>query len=185
MAKVNYAAEEDSGSLGARAAGGRILVVEDDPSIRALLLGLLGVEFEVEVTRNGDEGQACWNASRQEGRHYDALLTDMEMPGVNGVDLLRSVKAEGFKGCMMLMSGNVEGGHQAMEENPWISAFVAKPFSGRELRQSLHQCIHESRKGMREQSPLGKVAQERPDPVTISKAIEQKPTELPIHRHIF
>lgn len=69
----------------------RVLIVDDSITVRELERRLLQNHgYEVEVAVDGVE---AWNALRL-GR-YDLLLTDIDMPRMNGVDLIRRVRADG------------------------------------------------------------------------------------------
>lgn len=66
----------------------RILLVDDDNAARRSLGRLLGSEgFDVRVCANGFEVLACLRDAS-----YDALVTDYEMPEMNGVDLIRAAR---------------------------------------------------------------------------------------------
>ena len=70
----------------------RILVADDHAVVRHGLRQLLSLDPELEVV---DEAKNAWEVVerlRQGG--VDVLLTDMSMPGLNGIDLIRRVRAE-------------------------------------------------------------------------------------------
>lgn len=68
----------------------RVLVVEDSLTVRELERRLLESEgYEVEVAVDGMEG---WNAVRL--GDYDLVLTDVDMPRMHGIDLVRRIKAD-------------------------------------------------------------------------------------------
>jgi two-component system cell cycle sensor histidine kinase/response regulator CckA len=69
----------------------RVLVVEDSPTQAQELAWLLESEgFEVDIARNGEEGLArC-----QQGQ-YELVLSDVVMPGIDGYELCRRLKADG------------------------------------------------------------------------------------------
>lgn len=62
----------------------RILVVEDDPAIANLIVGLLESEAQVVLAENGTKGL---ESLRQD--HYDVVVSDVEMPDLNGIELYR------------------------------------------------------------------------------------------------
>ncbi|MCC6746801.1 MAG: PAS domain S-box protein [Deltaproteobacteria bacterium] len=62
---------------------GRILVVDDEPAIRASLVRLLGREHEVVTAASGSEGQAVL----EQDDSFDLILCDLMMPELTGVDL--------------------------------------------------------------------------------------------------
>lgn len=79
----------------------RILVVDDDPSMRDILRRLL-VEEGHEVAAAPDGSEAL---RRLAGERFDVVLTDFSMPGMNGVELASKVRA-GFSDTeVILMTG--------------------------------------------------------------------------------
>lgn len=62
----------------------RILVVEDDPAIAMLIKVLLSSEAEVVVSSDGEEG-----LEHLRGEFFDAVISDIEMPRLDGVELYR------------------------------------------------------------------------------------------------
>jgi CheY-like chemotaxis protein len=59
---------------------------------------------------------------------FDVILTDNDMPQMNGLEFVRSVLTEGFKGRIVVMSGNLKlEDLQAYQAYP-ITKFIYKPF---------------------------------------------------------
>ncbi len=74
----------------AEAEGSHILVIEDDPgAVRLLRTYLEGEGYEVEVAANGEDGMAA--AHR---RTPDAIILDVLLPGIDGWEVLRRLKAD-------------------------------------------------------------------------------------------
>ncbi|MEX2214162.1 MAG: response regulator [Phycisphaeraceae bacterium] len=66
----------------------RILVVDDEPDIRANLTDILGdLGYEVDTAGNGNEALAL-----VERKAYDVALIDLKMPGIDGLELYRRIK---------------------------------------------------------------------------------------------
>jgi CheY-like chemotaxis protein len=87
-------------------------------------LGLEHYGFEVVTACNGAEALLQFKA--HSGK-FDAILTDNEMPQMNGLEFVRSIFHEGFKGRIVVMSGNFKPEElQAYQSYP-ISSFVHKP----------------------------------------------------------
>ncbi|HIJ89775.1 MAG: PAS domain S-box protein [Desulfobulbaceae bacterium] len=90
----------------------RVLVVEDNPTTRAILQGALeSFSFEVEAVASGEE---CLEIVRRRGAEnpFDLLLLDYRLPGLNGASVARAVR-EGLYGIgqpkiMMLTSTRIE-----------------------------------------------------------------------------
>ena len=69
----------------------RVLVVEDHPPMADLLLrGLREEGFAVDVAGTGEDG--VWLASENE---YDAIVLDVMLPGIDGFEVCRRLRAEG------------------------------------------------------------------------------------------
>jgi two-component system, NtrC family, response regulator HydG len=68
---------------------GRILVVEDDPEAAAYVLHVLRTRGGFEVTHSPDPAAAL---DRARAERWDLMLTDVEMPGMTGIELLEAVR---------------------------------------------------------------------------------------------
>ena len=68
----------------------RILIVEDDPGLRQVMQVQLTKEgYEVTLAANAEEAIELLQKS-----HQDLIITDLHMPGISGIDLLKKVRAE-------------------------------------------------------------------------------------------
>lgn len=77
----------------------KVLVVDDDESYRALLSKVLTRQYEVDTARDGQEA-----LDRLPGDYF-ALFTDLNMPGLTGVDLIvRARKKRSYNQPAFLMS---------------------------------------------------------------------------------
>ena len=84
----------------------KVIVIDDEEDISITLKEVLGrAGFEVEVASNGNEGM---NLLREHGA--DLVVTDIIMPGRDGVETARSIRAEFPKTKIIVMSG---GGNAA------------------------------------------------------------------------
>lgn len=102
----------------------RILYAEDDASTRysvKLMLGRAG--YTVDAAADGAE---AWSALQ--GKAYDLLITDNQMPHLKGVDLIRRVRRAKLELPIILASSNAS-------ELPWTNcdALLPKPFTVEEL----------------------------------------------------
>jgi CheY-like chemotaxis protein len=102
----------------------RILYAEDDPSLRyaaRLMLGRAG--YAVDAVADGAE---AWLALQ--GRDYDLLITDNNMPRLKGVELIGKLRRARLDVPVILASSSVD-------ELPWPScdALLSKPFSVEQL----------------------------------------------------
>ena len=78
----------------------RILVIDDDSSIRSLFKRGLGYEhFEVKVAESGEQGLALLASEEP-----DVVILDVKMPGMNGFDVLQSIRQTGSKVPVIMLT---------------------------------------------------------------------------------
>ncbi|MBC7173322.1 MAG: response regulator [Polyangiaceae bacterium] len=108
---------------------GRVLVVDDHADMRAYIEQLLEPYYDVESV--ADAEAALRSVERS---HPDLVLTDLTMPGIGGIALVRALRENELTRALSVMVAS-SGGEDARTEA--ISAggddFIAKPFSAREL----------------------------------------------------
>ena len=83
----------------------KVLVVDDDPV--GLMLAATVVETLGHVVETATSGLAAWELL--ERTHYDVLVTDREMPGLDGLDLCERVRARGTVGART--AADLDGGY--------------------------------------------------------------------------
>jgi CheY-like chemotaxis protein len=111
-------------------AGLRVLVVDDDPKIVEIVCLLLRrVGFAVEATTDSAEALAL--LTRETGA-FDALVSDHDMPGMSGSELIDRARLAGFRGKVVLHSGGMNGA-DAAEKIRRADAVVEKPFGASTL----------------------------------------------------
>ena len=107
----------------------RILVVDDEPQILGFLGDLLGMDgWEVQTAESGNEG-----VERLERDRFDVVLTDLKMPGTDGIELLRTSKKIQPEAEVVLMTGyaTVDTAIEAMRAGAFH--YLTKPFQGAEV----------------------------------------------------
>ena len=76
-------------------AGLHTLVVEDNATNRAILQKQVrSWDMPCEVAETGEEALALLQGAAQSGRPFDVALLDMQLPGINGLELARAIKAD-------------------------------------------------------------------------------------------
>lgn len=118
-----------------RGDGEFILVVDDEPSIRAVADRILTRHgYRVVTAANGQEALAQWREHRGE---LDAIITDVAMPGMDGPELIAALRADGADLPIIVASGYVtdEGAGRLLEVA--TEFFVSKPFTAETLLTTL------------------------------------------------
>jgi len=131
-----------------------ILVVDDEVSIHELVAEYLrGRGWSVDVARDGREARALLAAGR-----YDVMLTDLKLPDVEGLELVRHAarRLPAVPGVVMTGYATVEGVVRALRLG--AADFVLKPFKLRDLYTLLEGAVTR--------------AQQQRDTAAIARAVE-------------
>jgi len=103
----------------------RILVVEDDKRVaRALRRGLEAEGYAVDVALDGEDGR--WLAGENE---YDALVLDVMLPGVNGLELCTQLRERGDWTPILMLTAQDQPDDEARALDGGADDFLGKPFS--------------------------------------------------------
>jgi signal transduction histidine kinase len=119
----------------APAAGRRVLLVEDEPLVAQTSVAVLE-HFGHTVTHLLD-GAEAWTHLSTKPAQYDVLLLDVNMPRMNGVDLVRRVRGTEFSGRIVVMSGRVDEADLRALKDLRVDYILAKPFTPDELTTAL------------------------------------------------
>src|SRR5688572_18882292 len=118
----------------------RVLLCDDEVHIlRAAQFKLAGAGYDVQRAYNGIEG---WQAI--ERQRPDLLVTDLQMPGINGIELTRKVRENAATRdlpILMLTAKVYELEHQDLESTWGVMAIMTKPFSPRELLRAVQHAL--------------------------------------------
>jgi PAS domain S-box-containing protein len=120
----------------------RVLVVDDEPAVRVIAReALVRAGFDVVVA--GD-GEAALEVFRKDGRAIHAVLLDMTMPGLSGLETLRGIH-ELVRGVpVVLTSGYSEEDAAQRVNGEVIAGFIQKPFAPSALVAKMTEVLSES-----------------------------------------
>ncbi|HEY0195233.1 MAG TPA: sigma-54 dependent transcriptional regulator [Kofleriaceae bacterium] len=124
----------------------RILVADDEPGLREFITDSL--ELDAHAVVPAKDGRIA--AQLLDERGFDLVITDLKMPGLTGMDLLRKVRAEQpeVEVIMMTAHGTVDNAVEAMKLGAF--EYLQKPLSGPdELRLLVSRALE--RRGLRDQ----------------------------------
>ena len=115
----------------------RVLVVDDDPGMRdGMAMSLKRSGFFAEQARGGEEALRMVRPGA-----YDAVVTDLRMPGMDGLQLTARLKAvdPGLPVLLITAFGSLESAREAMRLGAFD--FLSKPFSPEELTTALNKAL--------------------------------------------
>lgn len=115
----------------ARPQSGRVLVVEDEGDIRDILRFHLEREgFEVDVASDGERG-----LDLARSRAYDAILLDLMLPGLSGIEVCRFLRDDPRTATMPILMVTSRAEEDAVVEGLEVGAdhYITKPFKTKEL----------------------------------------------------
>ena len=91
--------------------GTRALVVDDDPFVCEMLTMILqGAGCRTETASSGEDAYRKLSA----GAAFEFIVSDMNMPGMSGLDLIKKIRAEGIDTPVIILTGNSESALDAM-----------------------------------------------------------------------
>src|SRR5215212_5255953 len=107
----------------------RLLIVEDDEKlVRALERGLEREGYGVHVARTGDQG-----LERASEDDYDAVVLDLMLPGVDGVDVCQTLRRRGRWVPVLMLTARGEVGDRIRGLDSGADDYLVKPFDFGEL----------------------------------------------------
>jgi two-component system chemotaxis response regulator CheY len=112
----------------------RALIVDDSRSLRLLLRGLLeDMGFECEEAVNGQSGIDRLTESEP----FDFALLDWNMPVMNGLEMLKTLRARGFTVKVMMVTTEAENEFIVQALDAGADEYLMKPFDGDALFEKL------------------------------------------------
>ncbi len=117
----------------------KVLVIEDDEVLRQLLIDVLTDQsYVVEATETGEEGLRA-----MEQDVFDIILLDINLPGMDGMDVLRLAPARQPDAQVVMMTafGTVDTAVEAMKQGAFD--YINKPFSTDELILTIRRALEE------------------------------------------
>jgi len=123
-----------------------ILIVEDSPTMRALLTSALeDLDIPVKVT----EAESGFEALRKLPRDsYDLIVTDINMPDINGLELISFVRNNASYRTIPLVIVSTEGSERDRDKGVGLGAdaYLVKPFPPEELQGVVRELLARPRR---------------------------------------
>ena len=121
---------------------GRILLVEDEPSLQRVIQHLLH-KLKLDIELAGDGRLACQmvEQSQAKGRPYALILMDIQLPQMNGLEATRRLRAQGWSGPIVALTAYAMVGDRERCLAAGCDDYLAKPISSSLLREVLRRYL--------------------------------------------
>ncbi len=150
----------------------RVLVVDDEPSVLLEISGALKRHYEVLTAQSAEEAESILAKER-----VDLLLTDLRLPGKDGIHLLEAAKASNPDLPVVIMSGHGTIEEAVRATRMGAADFVEKPFGPDRLSVTVERAL-ELRELKRENESLRTQAGRLDEMIGQSHALEQVRAEI-------
>lgn len=118
----------------------RLLLVEDYPPLqKSVVKGLREAGFAVDVTGDGQE--ALWYA---ESNQYDVIVLDLMLSGLDGLSILRHLRAEGRESHVLIITAKDAVPDRVAGLNAGADDYLVKPFEFEELLARVQALVRRS-----------------------------------------
>ncbi len=106
----------------------RVFLAEDEKLVARTVIAALHRAGHQVV--HSEDGAAAWKHLEEHLGDYDLLAFDVNMPGIDGIELTRRVRATGrFRGCVMILSGRLSGPEMHALAELSVDRVLPKPFT--------------------------------------------------------
>lgn len=116
----------------------KILIVEDEPEVRATLVDQIR-SFGYDAAGAADAETAL--AMLRGGETIDLVITDMRLPGMNGIDLLGEIKRAGLAVPVVLLTGHCSVETFLHSQSRGAYEYVNKPVRATELKRIIGTAV--------------------------------------------
>lgn len=154
-------------------AAGHVLIIEDEPKLSALMSDyLLAAGFRTSIL---DNGSLALDWIRQQ--RPDAILLDINLPGVDGLTLCRQIRAFSAVPILML-TARVEEIDRLLGLELGADDYICKPFSPREVVARIRAVLRRSRPSETTLDPIVVLDEERFEARVHGQALSLTPVEF-------
>ncbi|KAB8198263.1 response regulator [Lysobacter maris] len=113
----------------------RILLAEDQAMLRGALAALLGMEVDIEVVGMAGDGESAWRELQR--LQPDILVTDIEMPGLTGLELAQRVQRHELATRVVIVTTFARGGYLRRALDAGVTGYLLKDAPAERLAEAL------------------------------------------------
>ncbi len=125
---------------GSEPSNARLLIVDDEESVRSLLHDLLRDVYQCDVAACGEEALALVDRTS-----YNVVLSDIMMPGMSGIELLERIKADRPDTSVIMVSANHDTRRAVGALRQGAYDYIVKPFELEEVELSVQRALEHQR----------------------------------------
>lgn len=129
----------------------RILLAEDQAMVRGALSALLGLEPDIEVLGACADGEEAWRELQR--LKPDLLVTDIEMPGLTGLELAQRIKRHELPVKVVIVTTFARPGYLRRALDAGVSGYLLKDAPAEELAGALRK-VHDGARAIDPQLAL-------------------------------
>lgn len=115
----------------------RFVLAEDQGMVRGALAALLGLERDLELIGEAGDGERAWVLVRE--LQPDLLVTDIEMPGLTGLELAQRVQRHALPTRVVIVTTFARAGYLRRALEAGVSGYLLKDAPAEQLAESLRQ----------------------------------------------
>jgi len=114
----------------------KILIVDDFSTMRRIIKNLLR-DLGFQNTHEADDGQTA--LPMLQSGNFDFLVTDWNMPGMQGIDLLKAVRADPKLSSLPVLMVTAESKREQIVEaaQAGVNGYIVKPFTAQTLQEKI------------------------------------------------
>jgi response regulator RpfG family c-di-GMP phosphodiesterase len=121
----------------------KIIIVDDEPDVRAVLKMSLREKYSVTDVGSGEECIRKYNEMAERGESFDMVITDYRMPGMHGEEVVRAVKEIDRETRAIVISAFDENESIAyLRKKGVVDAYMRKPVGMRELKNKVDEILY-------------------------------------------
>ncbi len=116
----------------------KILIVDDSSTMRRIIGNVITqLGFSKDDFDEAEDGLKAWSLLKE--NNYDIILTDWNMPNMNGLELVKKIRNEGTHTKTPIIMITTEGGKSEVIEalKSGVNNYIVKPFAAEILKEKL------------------------------------------------
>ena len=115
----------------------RILIVDDSSTMRRIIGNVVQqLGFAKEDFDEAEDGVVAWKLFK-ENNNYDVVLTDWNMPNMNGLELVKTIRSTDKKVPIVMITTEGGKGEVITALKAGVNNYIVKPFSAEILKEKL------------------------------------------------